>query len=332
MLLKTAIIGMGNIGKLHAEVCSKFNELEIVGIVDTNKEIGIKAAEIYKTKFYTDLDDLIRNDKIDIAVVCTPTYLHPQIVKRLAYKKINIYCEKPIALTLKEADSMIQAVRKNKVKAIVGHVLRFWPEYCKAKEIVDNNILGKPISAYCKRVCHIRGEAHKNWKIDENLSDGAALDVQIHDIDYLIWLFGNPVIIKSIGSYNKNLGGWFHVDTILKFKNNITGLVTAEWNPIKNFPFLMELRILFEAGALEWKYASNRGYEGREEKFDFKVNYSDGTADIYKVENIDPYYNEWKYFIDCIIKNKPIINSSMESARNSLSITLQTIKSCKTHK
>ena len=189
-------------------------------------------------------------------------------------RKDNQYIlREPLALSMEEADRMVEAVRRNKVKAMVGHVLRFFPEYSREGDIIKNGTLGKPLYAQCERLCGIDSEEKNSWKVDKDLSEGTALDMQIHDIDYLIWLFGLPESIESAGVYDGRLGGWAFVNTSIRFENDIKGFVNAEWNVAESYPFKMVLRIIFEEGILEWIYKSAEGYAGsRKQKFPLLFN------------------------------------------------------------
>lgn len=325
-LLNVAIMGAGKIGRLHADVCSRFNNLNISAILDLDEKIGKELADIYSTKFYDDIEELLKKENLDIVAVCTPTFTHKNAVEKIADSGINIFCEKPLALSLEEADLMVEAVKRNKVKAIVAHVLRFWPEYYKTKEIIDKNELGNVMHVQCERLCGIKNCDKGTWKTQENKSCGAGLDMQIHDMDYLIWVFGEPMFFESTSVYNKELGGCSHVNTILKFRNNISGFINAGWDMVESFPFTMVLRVTCENGVIEWIYSSNQGYKGRDKKFPLVVYKSDGTSYEVNVEETDPYYLEWEYFVNCIINDQQVKNSTFEDARISLSYTLKTIK------
>lgn len=325
-IINIAILGAGRIGRLHAEVCNKIKNVDIVAIVDLDEEKGKDLASLCEAKFYKNLDELLINENLDVVAVCTPTFTHLEAVKKIAKAGVNIFCEKPLALSLEEADLMINFIKKNKVKAIVAHVLRFWPEYCKAKEMIDNKVFGKISHIQCERLCAIQNCDKGSWKTNEEESGGAALDLQIHDLDYLIWIFGEPTFLASSGVYNKNLGGWSHINTLLKFENNVSGFINAGWDLVEGFPFTMILRVICEYGVIEWIYRSIKGYKGRDKKFPLTIYKSDGSNYVEKVGTADPYFREWEYFIDCIINNKQVQNSTFENARLSLSYTLKTMQ------
>ena len=328
-MVKIAIVGAGYIGKLHANICKEIQNASVVAIVDMVEEKAKDLAFELGAKFYTDVDMLLDNKDIDVVAVCTPTYTHAEIVKRVANAKKNIFCEKPFALSMKEADEMVEVVKKNNIKSMVGHVLRFWPEYVKAKEIVESGALGKPLHAFCERLCVVPDWAEGRWNVKENLGGGAALDLQIHDLDYLIYIFGKPSIVESQGVYDPKLGGWAHMSTNIKFKSGQCGLVDAGWIVKGKFPFTMLLRILCENGVIEWIFRAGVNIEERAQQTAITIYKSDGSIYTEKVKQVDPYYLEWEYFIDCLENGKDISIATFEDASTSLKLALASIESAK---
>ena len=124
-MIKLAIIGAGFIAQAHASAYKQIKNAQIIAVTDKIKETGLKFAKEYNAKFYDSLGELLQDKEINMVDICTPTFTHEDIVVKAAAAKKNIFCEKPLTLTLKSADKMINAVKDNKVKAMVGHVLRF---------------------------------------------------------------------------------------------------------------------------------------------------------------------------------------------------------------
>ena len=328
-MVKIAIVGAGYIGKLHANICKQIKNTSIVAVVDTIEGKAKKLAEEIGTKFYTDIDILLGDKDIDVVAVCTPTYTHSGIVKKVANAKKNIFCEKPFALSIKEADEMVEVVRRNKVKSMVGHVLRFWPEYVRAKEIVESGNLGKPLHAFCERLCVVSDWTEGNWILQENMGGGAALDLQIHDLDYLIYLFGKPSVVQSQGVYDQKLGGFTHISTNIEFEGSQYGLVDAGWDAKGKFPFTMLFRIFCENGVIEWIFRAGVNIEERSQQVPITIYRSSGSIDTESVKQVDPYYLEWEYFINCLENGKEIDNATFEDARMSLNLALASIKSAR---
>jgi len=328
-MIKVAIVGAGFIGNVHANSYNQIDNADVIAIVDSVEEKGKKLAKQFNANFYTDIDGLLKREDIDSVDICTPTFMHADMVKKVASAGKHVFCEKPIALSLKEADDMIETARKNNVKAMSGHVIRFWPEYVKAKEIVDSGQLGEPLHAFCERLAVTPDWHEGNWGFNEKYSGGASVDLHIHDLDYLIWLFGKPALVKAQGVYNEKLGGLVHIATNIEFENGKSGLAEGGWGFSGSFPFTMVLRILCEKGSIEWTFRAGKNIEERSQKANLIVYKSDGSIDEPKVEQEDGYLLECKYFIDCLEDNKDIEIATLEDGRNALELALAATKSAK---
>ncbi|MCL5073111.1 MAG: Gfo/Idh/MocA family oxidoreductase [Actinobacteria bacterium] len=332
-MIKVAIIGAGYIGGVHANACSKLKNAKVVALADKDFGKAKMMAKNLNAEPYNDFDKLLSNEDIDVVAICTPTFLHREMVEKSAKARKHIFCEKPVALTIDETKQMIKAIKKYNVKSMVGHVLRFWPEYVMAKDIIMDGTIGKPIHIFCERLGVIPDWAENGWNKREDLGGGAALDLQIHDLDYMIFLLGEPLFVSSQGIYNENLGGWAHMSSLIKFKSGQNGCVNAGWSVQGKFPFTMLLRIICENGTIEWISRAGENIaetlDGKAQKSVIKIYKSNGEIITAKSKEIDPFYAQWDYFINCVEKNKEIDNSTFEDGKKSLELALATIKSTK---
>jgi predicted dehydrogenase len=331
-MIKVAIAGAGFIGEVHANSYSQIKNVDLVAIVDNLEEKGRKFAEKFGASFYTDLDNLIKSEDVDAIDICTPTFLHPEMAIKAANAGKNVFCEKPLALSLKDADSIIEAVKKNNVKAMVGHVMRFWPEYAMAKVIADSGQLGQPLYAFCERLTFAPDWHEGGWGFNEKFSGGVSVDLHIHDLDYLIWLFGKPTFIRAQGVYVEKLGGLVHIATNMEFKNGKSGHAEGGWEFSSSFPFTMTLRILCEKGTIEWVFRTGKNIEERSKKSNLLIYKADGSIDKPEIKQEDAYLLECKYFIDCLDNNKEIDIATLEDGRNALEIAIAATKSAKERK
>lgn len=215
-MIKAALIGIGYIGHAHLSALQQISNVKIAAIVDFNEENGKKIASENDAEYFKNIDELLKNSDIDFVDICVPTFTHAEIAVKAANAGKHVLCEKPLTLSLDDADKMIEAVKNNNVKAMTGHVLRFWPEYVKIKEIIDSGYIGKPLNAFCERICITPDWQVGAWDKNEKFSGGAAIDLHIHDLDFLIWLFGRPEIVKASGMLtpeNPKEGGLSHIFT-----------------------------------------------------------------------------------------------------------------------
>ncbi len=329
-MINVGIVGAGYIGEIHINAINKLGDTRIAGVVDIVEEKGKSIAEKYNTAFYKDIKSLIKGENnLDAIAVCVPTCFHKEAVLEIAEAGINIFCEKPISLAIKDADDMIEAVKRNKVKAMAGHVLRFWPEYMKAKNIIEAGHIGKPLQVFCQRV--LRTPSRSKYYLSEKFCGGAAIDLQIHELDYLIYLFEVPLEVESYGIYDENFGGWIHMNTNVRFKNDTYGVVDAGWSARGAYPFSVILRVLGEAGTIEWGFKAGRNLGDMDGSTPLRVYSMDGTIKEYKIGKEDAYKQEWDYFLNCIKFNKKVDNSTFKDGRKALSLALSTIESAKKH-
>jgi UDP-N-acetylglucosamine 3-dehydrogenase len=329
-MINIGLIGAGYIGGVHSEAIKKINNAKITAVTDIIEERGRKLANSLNARYFKNTEDMLAGDDINAVFICTPDYTHVDIFKKAANAKKDIFCEKPLALSVKEVDQMMESIKKNKIRVMVGHVLRFWPEYVKAKEIVDSGIIGKPLSVFCERL--VAFPKWTEWYGKEEFSKGAALNLQIHDLDYLIFLLGTPRSVFSQGVYKPDLGGWSHMNTVLDFNDNVKGLVDDGWTVKGKFPFTMVLRIICEKGSIDWIFRAGENLEERAQQSPITLYKSDGSAEVLEVSKEDPYFLEAKYFIDCLEEGRDINNATLEDGKKSLELALASIESAKTNR
>ena len=140
--VRLGLIGMGMIGKLHAETMSKMKDLEFVAASDVDKKHQ-KTAEELGTKFYQSYEEMIGKEKLDGVVVAVPNELHLPVGATCAKKGLHLLMEKPIAADLESADRLIQAAKENKVHLMVGHHRRHNPFIEELRNIVRGGKIGK---------------------------------------------------------------------------------------------------------------------------------------------------------------------------------------------
>ncbi len=331
-MVNIAILGAGFIGDLHSNSYKQIEDANVVAVADKVEEKGRKLASDHGAKYYSDLDQCIKSEEVDNVDICLPTFLHAELTKKAADAGKNIFCEKPMALTLDEADQMIEAVEKNKVKGMIGHVIRFWPEYIRAKEVVDSGELGKPLFGYCERLAVLPDWHQDNWGLQEKYSGGAALDLHIHDLDYLTWVFGKPKRVMAQGVYNPQTikqGGLVHITTNIEFEDGVAGSAEGGWAFKGSFPFTMIFRILCTEGTIEWVFRAGKNIEERAQATKVTIYRPDGSIEELDVDKTDGYLLECKYFVDCTHNQKEIKKATFGDGRAALELALAAAYSAK---
>jgi predicted dehydrogenase len=183
--LRTAVIGVGSLGRHHARNYAELaetGETEFVGVCDTNEETARQIAADNSCDYFTDWRDLL--DKTDAVSIVTPTETHAEIACAFLEKGIHVLVEKPIARTLEEADLMIKAAEKSGARIMVGHLERYNPAMVALRPHVT-----KPLYFEIHRV-----SPFPNRSLDVDV----VLDVMIHDLDAIQWLVGEEVKVSEI--------------------------------------------------------------------------------------------------------------------------------------
>lgn len=330
MIIKIGILGAGYMGHTHARAYKEIKDTEVVGIADINSDKAARLAKMYNAKSYSDPDKLIYREDVDVVDICLPTPLHHEYVMKAASNGKNILCEKPIALNLKQADAMINCAKNLKVKFMVAHTLRFWPEYVEAKQIVDKEILGKPLEISTTRLVGTPSWSENDWILNPEMSLGAALDLNIHDIDFATWILGKPKSIFSRGLKSFR-GAYDHIISVLDYERGNQAFVEAGWMFPQTFPFTTAFRVLCRRGCIDFNFKVPGTAERREKAESSFVIYK-GTAPpgYRKIVKKDPYGEEIRYFIECVKDDREPTVVTPEQAKLALRITLAGLKSIET--
>ena len=326
-MIKIGIIGCGFMGKVHANCYRALQNVRVVGVCDVQQDRAKEIANLTGARVFADADELINNKEINAISIFLPTHLHKEFVIKSAQAKKHIFCEKPFALTVKDAEEMIKETKKAKAKLMIGMVLRFWPEYIEFKRIVDSKIYGRLATLTCTRLGSRPIFGWDKWYFDPKRSGGAALDLHIHDTDYIYYLLGKP---KSVCSLRKKSNqGMEYISTNYNYEGAI---VNAEGGWVeKSFGFVQVIRGVFEDGTvLEYNSKNQPLIIHGKEKAELvnipklKVDFVNSGGNI---SERGGYYNEVKYWVECLQNDKYPERVTPKDAKASLEIVLKEIKS-----
>ena len=327
-----AIVGFGFMGNMHAQVYQQLRGAKLTAAVDINcpkAEADLAKAGL-KIPVYSDLDTLFAKEKIDVVDICLPTYLHASAALLAIEAGKHVFCEKPFALSVKDAEKVAIAAEKAGILFMVGHCIRFWPEYQALVELVRSNKAGRLLSLAMQRRSSCPTWSSDGWLLDGKRSGGAALDLHIHDTDFAHHLLGKPRAVTSHGT--KDANGWSHIFTSYHFEGMA---VTAEggWNYPPKWGFQMAFQAVFENGAVEYDIrakptlvATLGGEETKPLPFKEPQTGSSSTGQG-NVSALGGYYNELAHFFECLESNQLPQIATARQALESLRTALAEIQS-----
>ncbi|MDF2955110.1 MAG: putative dehydrogenase [Candidatus Alkanophagales archaeon MCA70_species_2] len=301
--MRVGVIGVGKMGVHHARIYSQMEGVELVGVADVDEEKASEVAKLYDTKAFTDCDELLKC--VDAVSIAVPTTQHEEVAIAAIEHGVHCLIEKPIAHTLKSARNIVDAARDAGVKIMIGHVERFNPAVIALKGEIDAGKLGNVVSISSKRV-----GPHPPRIRDV----GVIIDLAVHDIDVISFLYGKNVRDVSAIAGNGMHSHEDYASILLGYEGNKAGLVDTNWlTPHK-------VRVLVAVGV---KGVAYMDYIAQT----LEIHRRDFVEDVF-VEKREPLRSELEYFLRGIVHNEEL-SPSGEEGIHALAVALAAVKSCK---
>lgn len=265
-MLRVGIVGFGFMGRMHYRCWKALAGATVAAVCDADPRAfeenaknrgNIAGAEgdaaLSNVNVYHDLAEMTRQEKLDAVSITLPTYLHPASTIAALEAGWHVLCEKPIALDLGEASRMIEAARRTGKVLQVGHCIRFWPEYAKARQLVAGGEHGRVLAATFQRLSATAARKSGSWYTQQERSGGMPLDLHIHDTDFVQQLFGMPRSVSSHGAAAAN-GGLAHIVTRYDFGDGKLVVAEGGWAMMPSFGFQMRFHIVLERATIDFDY------------------------------------------------------------------------------
>jgi UDP-N-acetylglucosamine 3-dehydrogenase len=225
---------------------------DLVGIagLGVNADLASEEAERYDVSYYADYHDLLAREDLAGVYVGTEPRRHLEVVRQAAAHGKHVLCDKPIALTLSEADDIIRAAEEAGAKLMVPFNPRFQLPLMKVKAALESGEAGEPVSVfaikYGKLPTKIPGPADYGWLVDPAQAGGGGfLDIGIHAVDALRWLAGSEArrVYAHVGTalYEGLPVDDFGTMTV-EFENGVVGALSAGWANPDGYPTWLDVR------------------------------------------------------------------------------------------
>jgi len=328
-MIGIGVLGAGFMGTPHARAFAGIPDVRVVGIFSRSAEKAAALAEEVGAEPFSDPMKLATDPRVDAVSVTLPTQVHKESVVAALEAGKHVLVEKPMAVTVAECDAMISAAQRNKRILMVAHVLRFWPEYVALVGFVKSGALGKPLIATAKRLAGPPRWAeyylHPEW------SGGGVVDMQIHDVDTLNWLFGTPKTVYARGQRSPETGGWDVALTLLDY-GDVRGFAEASVMQAPEYPFTMGLSVLCERGSVEFSFrAGGVQVDSRDQAGTSLMVYEAGKEPrALAFTPGDGYANEVHAFVESVRTGQPPADGTGDQGRLALATCLAARESIET--
>jgi len=336
------IIGAGTISNFHARGYLKDERAEIVAVCDVVKEKAVEKAERWGVpKWYTDSNKLLKDKDIDAVDICLPPDFHAPVAIAAAEAGKHVFVEKPMALTLKDCDEMIESAKFSNVKLMVGHNQLFFHPHNEAKQLIETEI-GRPIVLVTR--LH-NGLPVGGWRTDPKISGGFLMESCVHRFYLSRYLMGE---IKRVSCLIGKTRPEFLTEDMavvsMEFKNGSFGSISA--NSGGTYPLWDDRTEIIGSEGLvvingvedqiwpgppllfykngQWKvYCKRKISEEMREMFGETADEISLTSNEIDADFAKTFSTEVRHFVDCVVNNKTPMVSGEEGKR-----TVQVILAC----
>ncbi len=317
-MIKVALIGIGGMGFVHYKAYKNVADAEIVAVADPRVEMAKEKVGNDNVNIYSNIDDLLANEKVDMVDICTPSYTHTDLAIKAMEAGLDVLCEKPMSITPEDAERMLEAQKRTGRRLMIAHVVRFMAPYVYLKGVIESGELGRLISLQMRRLSHIPMWSWEDWMRDVNRSGGAPIDLSIHDIDFAQYVFGKPLATCSMHKPLKDNSNYLISNLAYDgFSVNIVGGWFCD-----SLPFEASYIAVFEKGTV-------RSEQGKLTKCGEEIKLELGEVSENTGINLtgaDGYADEITYFVDCIKKGISADRVTPESSLYSVSLTAELVE------
>ena len=239
-VLRVGVIGLGVMGARHAQVCHELRGIELMGVADIKPDVAEHVADQFGVPGYTDYRKMLEELTLDAVVIATSDQFHRAPCEMAAAKGLDIFLEKPIAMTLADGQAIIDVAHCYNVRLMVGHTLRYDPRYIAVQQAAAAGKFGDIIHLYARRNATVRSGRRLEGRVDAVMFQG------VHDLDALHWITGAKITRVSAESVSKVLTDLNIPDATvatLRFSNGAIALMEQSWALPVGVPALLDAQL-----------------------------------------------------------------------------------------
>jgi len=309
-MLNVGVIGVGSMGRNHARVYAQMPGVNLAALADTDLETVQSIARTYKATPYTDYNEMLEREKLDIVSVAVPTRLHREAALAAIHAGAHTFVEKPLAFGVAECQAMIDAAKAAGVRLGVGHIERFNPAILELKRRLEAGELGRVFQIRSRRV----------GPFPSRIADvGVVFDLATHELNIMEYLIGSP--IQNLYAETEQEIHASHEDLLsglLKFANGAVGVLDINWlTPTK----IRELSMLGERGMFHVNYLTQElyfyenNYANGWEGMVALMGVSEGRITKYEIRKREPLVEELEDFVASATNGHASLISGEEGMR-----------------
>ena len=325
-MINVGLIGIGAMGRMHFNCYGNNTDARLHAICDCDEaklrgdwsgislnldDTKSELVDLSGIKTYSEIDAILADPNIDMIDICLPTPLHAEVTIAALRAGKHVLCEKPMALYPEECEQMEAVAQETGKHLLIGHCLRYWPEYVITDEIIRSGEYGRVLLTSFHRSSGIPTGSYRNWLGTGSESGGAVLDMHIHDVDTALWWFGEPDEMRTDGLVCNDLP--LSADSTWTYHDGPLVTLHGSWDP-HGGPFRMAFRVTMERASVL--------YDSATETFQLLQVTPEGdhSRDLEAPDDL-AYQLEINDFVSCLKEGRTVSRVTPSSSRLALAVT-----------
>lgn len=298
-MIRVGLIGLGMMGAVHLDAYRRRSDARVVAVADRNKArlrgdedvasnlgVGDGSSLLDDVATYSDGKQLINDAEVDVVDICVPTPGHHELAAHALRAGRHVLLEKPVSRTHEEGLDLIEVASGASGIIMPAMCMRFWPGWEWLKQTIDSRRYGRVLSAFFQRLSpHPGGPFYS----DSEASGGAALDLHIHDSDFIRHCFGSPSSVSSLAHSNPS-NELDYISTQYHYPDGPAVVAEGGWSLVAGHPFMMRYRVDFEGANADYDF-------GRSDPL---LVTTQGCRDPIPLDPGTGYDHEIDYFLRCV--------------------------------
>lgn len=252
--IRIGVIGCGGFGLYALQHFTQVNGVDLVGMSGTHREAAYATAKRFGIPDIVDVETMVQQPEVDLVYISTPPFLHhPQAMSALSAGK-HVICEKPLALTMAQADEMIAAAREHDVLMIANLMQRYNPMFDAVRELVHRKTLGEVLHGYFENYANDEGLGPDHWFWQRDKSGGIFIEHGVHFFDLFEGWLGEGQVVAAQSSNRPGTDFEEQVSCTVRYSNGVLVNFYHGFHQTGRMD-RQELRIVFERGDItlyEW--------------------------------------------------------------------------------
>jgi predicted dehydrogenase len=300
--LNVAILGAGNMGTCLARALKKVERAEISIVCDARPELAERLAKEVGATAVASLEEALQAPRVEAVLVCLPTFTRLEVLRKVVQAQKHIFTEKPLALNRNMAQALGALLKGYSKTVMVGQVVRFFWEYANLRRQILEGKIGQVGMVRLSRCVGYPGD--DSWYTDAAKSGGIILDLLVHDLDFLLWTFGNVKQVYAQTCRSRRQGPLDYALLNLQLESGAIAHLEGSWaHPVGSFRQTVE--VAGSEGLLHYDSAEAQSF-----KWHVTEEVHEGVRSRISIPEMDPendpYFLEISHFVESSLTNRPV--------------------------